>query len=352
MSIFREGKNNPKKLFETFMTLVVVSLITMGAVFDSGMKEITILRTDNFSQTAESYIVKTRQENVSGLFDEKDIIVDDDEILTFSMADSLTNGDTLEIKQGRAVTISADGMSRKILTSQTNVADALMEAGIAIGENDWADPGFETPVTDGMNIALHRIDVRKETVTETFSGPVENRTDDNMYEDQKKVSKGTDGEETIVYRVMYNGDNEVYREEISREVTKEATATIITVGTKVRPAVPTASKQGKTFTYSRKFTVKATAYDTSPQENGGYSKTALGLTPGFGIVAVDPRVIPLGSKLYIESEDDGKSWSYGYCIAGDTGGAIKGNRIDLCYNSRSECIQFGRRNATVYVLDA
>ena len=311
MSIFREGKNNPKKLFETFMTLVVVSLITMGAVFDSGMKEITILRTDNFSQTAESYIVKTRQENVSGLFDEKDIIVDDDEILTFSMADSLTNGDTLEIKQGRAVTISADGMSRKILTSQTNVADALMEAGIAIGENDWADPGFETP-----------------------------------------VSKGTDGEETIVYRVMYNGDNEVYREEISREVTKEATATIITVGTKVRPAVPTASKQGKTFTYSRKFTVKATAYDTSPQENGGYSKTALGLTPGFGIVAVDPRVIPLGSKLYIESEDDGKSWSYGYCIAGDTGGAIKGNRIDLCYNSRSECIQFGRRNATVYVLDA
>ena len=311
MSIFREGKNNPKKLFETFMTLVVVSLITMGAVFDSGMKEITILRTDNFSQTAESYIVKTRQENVSGLFDEKDIIVDDDEILTFSMADSLTNGDTLEIKQGRAVTISADGMSRKILTSQTNVADALMEAGIAIGENDWADPGFETPVTDG-----------------------------------------TDGEETIVYRVMYNGDNEVYREEISREVTKEATATIITVGTKVRPAVPTASKQGKTFTYSRKFTVKATAYDTSPQENGGYSKTALGLTPGFGIVAVDPRVIPLGSKLYIESEDDGKSWSYGYCIAGDTGGAIKGNRIDLCYNSRSECIQFGRRNATVYVLDA
>lgn len=352
MSLLIKRKNNPKKLFETFMTLVVVSLITMGAVFDSGMKEITILRTDKFSGTAESYTVKTRQENVYGLFDEKDIIVDDDEIMTFSMTDSLANGDTLEIKQGRMVTISADGVSENILTSQTNVADAIMEAGITIGENDWADPGFETQIKEGMEIALHRIDVREETVTEEFSGPVENRTDDNMYEDEKKVYKGTKGEETIVYRVMYNGENEVYREEVSRYVTKEATATIITVGTKVRPAVPTASRMGKTFTYSKKLTVKATAYDTSPEENGGYSKTALGLTPGFGIVAVDPGIIPLGSKLYIESTDDGKSWSYGYCIAGDTGGAIKGNRVDLCYNSKSECIQFGRRDATVYVLEA
>ena len=60
----------------------------------------------------------------------------------------------------------------------------------------------------------------------------------------------------------------------------------------------------------------------------------MGLTPGFGIVAVDPTVIPLGTKLYIESPDGGKSWTYGYCIAGDTGGAIKGNRVDLCYNAR------------------
>ena len=77
----------------------------------------------------------------------------------------------------------------------------------------------------------------------------------------------------------------------------------------------------------------------------------MGLTPGYGIVAVDPRVIPLGTKLYIESTDDGKSWSYGYCLAGDTGGAIKGNRVDLCYNTQYECIQFGRRNATVYIIE-
>ena len=86
-------------------------------------------------------------------------------------------------------------------------------------------------------------------------------------------------------------------------------------------------------------------------ENGGYSKTAYGLTPGYGIVAVDPKVIPLGTKLYIESSDGGKSWVYGYCIAGDTGGAIKGNKVDLCFNTKAECIKFGRKTATVYILN-
>ena len=62
----------------------------------------------------------------------------------------------------------------------------------------------------------------------------------------------------------------------------------------------------------------------------------------YGVVAVDPRVIPLGTKLYIEG--------YGYAVAEDTGGAIKGNRIDLCYTDRAKAEAFGRRNVKVYIL--
>ena len=355
MSLFEKLKkyhtNNPKKLFEALMTVSVISLVSMGAVVDSGMKEITVLRTDLFENVSESFTSKTRQDNVYAFFKEKGITVADDEILGFAMTDTLTDGETLEIKQGKSVTITVDGITKTILTSQTNVANALFEAGVNIGANDWADPSFEAPITENMQIILHRITVAEETVTETFSGPVENRTDDTMYEDEKNIINGSDGEKQVVYRVMYNGDNEAYREIISETVIKEATPTIITVGTKKRPVVPTISRGGKNYTYSRKLTVEATAYDTSPAENGGYTKTAMGLTPGFGIVAVDPNVIPLGTRLYIESSDGGQSWTYGYCIAGDTGGAIKGNRIDLCYTTRAECIQFGRRSATVYVLD-
>jgi 3D (Asp-Asp-Asp) domain-containing protein len=64
---------------------------------------------------------------------------------------------------------------------------------------------------------------------------------------------------------------------------------------------------------------------------------------GYGIVAVDPRVIRLGTKLYVED--------YGFCVAGDTGGAIKGTRIDLGFDTYSEAIRFGRRTVAVYVLD-
>ena len=89
--------------------------------------------------------------------------------------------------------------------------------------------------------------------------------------------------------------------------------------------------------------MEATAYDPTAG-----SKTAIGTRARVGAVAVDPRVIKLRSRLYIESMD---SWpSYGYATAEDTGGAIKGKRIDLFFNSNAEALRFGRRNVKVYVL--
>lgn len=92
--------------------------------------------------------------------------------------------------------------------------------------------------------------------------------------------------------------------------------------------------------FKKTMTVEATAYS-------GHSTTATGLKPvrnpnGLSSIAVDPRVIPLGSKVYIPG--------YGYAIASDTGGAIKGNIIDLYMNSSQECRQWGRRNVTLHIV--
>lgn len=84
----------------------------------------------------------------------------------------------------------------------------------------------------------------------------------------------------------------------------------------------------------------ATAY--APGAGAGYI-TATGKKARYGIVAVDPRVIPLGTRLYIPG--------YGYAVAADTGGAIKGNRIDLCFNTRAEAIKWGRRKVKVYIIN-
>lgn len=85
----------------------------------------------------------------------------------------------------------------------------------------------------------------------------------------------------------------------------------------------------------------ATAY--SPEEPGLSHSTASGLRAQKGVVAVDPRVIPLGTRVHVEG--------YGNAIAGDTGSAIKGNRIDLCFDTLAECNAYGRRKVKVEILD-
>ena len=92
--------------------------------------------------------------------------------------------------------------------------------------------------------------------------------------------------------------------------------------------------------YSESLNMEATAY--LPTDGGGAGITAMGIPATYGIVAVDPDVIPLGSRVYIPG--------YGEALAADTGGAIYGNRIDLCMEDYYQAMDFGRRNVTVFVL--
>ncbi|PFA12849.1 enterotoxin, partial [Bacillus cereus] len=99
----------------------------------------------------------------------------------------------------------------------------------------------------------------------------------------------------------------------------------------------------------RELTVEATAYTAHPSENGTYGGrvlTAMGhdltANPNMKMIAVDPKVIPLGSKVWVEG--------YGEAIAGDTGGAIKGNRIDVLVGSDAAANKWGRKTVKVKVL--
>lgn len=97
------------------------------------------------------------------------------------------------------------------------------------------------------------------------------------------------------------------------------------------------------YTRGKVISMHASAYDpTAGRGKGATYRTSTGLRAQFGVVAVDPNVIPLGSKLFVEG--------YGFAVAADRGSAIRGNRIDLCYNTRTECMQFGRKTVRVHVL--
>jgi len=84
------------------------------------------------------------------------------------------------------------------------------------------------------------------------------------------------------------------------------------------------------------------AYGSGGNDINGNGITAIGLRARKGIVAIDPRVIPLGTRLYIQG--------YGEALAADTGGWIKGNRVDLCFESLEECFRYGRRKIKVYLI--
>lgn len=93
--------------------------------------------------------------------------------------------------------------------------------------------------------------------------------------------------------------------------------------------------------YQAVYSMEATAY--LPTDGNGLGITATGIMATRGVIAVDPNVIPLGTRVFIPG--------YGEAIAADTGGAIRGNRVDLCMESYGEAMQFGRREVEVYILN-
>ena len=161
------------------------------------------------------------------------------------------------------------------------------------------------------------------------------------------VREGQNGEISRTVKIKYVNGVEVEKTVINETVVSNPVDKIVEYGSAntIKPA-----NGGSALSYKYVIQCEATAYDLSPEENGGYGgQTATGVPLDKGVIAVDPRVIPLGSRVYVEALDG--SWSYGYAVAADTGGAIKGKRVDLCFRTRSECIQFGRRKCRVYVLN-
>ncbi len=157
------------------------------------------------------------------------------------------------------------------------------------------------------------------------------------------IQNGKEGLAEKTYRITYENGKETSRELVKETIIRPAQNRIIEIG-RENPSRGVVSSLSKRLKVVRTLTMHASAYDPGPRSCGRYAtgRTATGIRAGRGVVAVDPRVIKLGSRLYIEG--------YGHAIAGDTGSAIKGHKIDLGFNSYSEAIRFGRKRVTVHIL--
>ncbi|NLH99880.1 MAG: hypothetical protein GX446_10380 [Chthonomonadales bacterium] len=159
----------------------------------------------------------------------------------------------------------------------------------------------------------------------------------------KIVRAGVAGKREVRYEITFSGEAEQSRRELSSRIIKEPSPEVVYVG-----SADSATARGRLssrgyFGGRRVVTMIATGYDPSPASNGGTNRTSTGIKVGHGLVAVDPKFIPIGTKLYIEG--------YGYAVAADVGGAIKGNRIDLGHDTARKARMVGRRVVRVHILN-
>lgn len=243
------------------------------------------------------------------------------------------------VKHKYDVTVTADGKSQTVYTGDATVASLLAQAGITLGEDDKVTPSLGTTITSPSEIKVVRVTKKTIKKTKKIKYKTVTKETSKWYEGTSKVTrKGQNGTKELTIEVTYEDGKEVSRETVDTKVIAKPVNKVITKGTKERETAVAASgttASGVSLNGKKAMTMTATAYS-------GGGTTASGMAAGVGRIAVDPRVIPLGTKLYVSG--------YGYCVAADTGGAIKGNIIDVYFNSEAQCYNWGRRSVTVYIL--
>lgn len=300
-------------------------------------------RVVNISIDGEVVKIWTTESKVKDILEEAKIEVSEHDKLSLALDENLVDN-KIDIQKAFQVTL-VDGLEvRKLWSTSTTVANFLKQQEIKLNELDRVENDLEQVITPKEEIKIVRVEKVTDVVEEPLKFAVETKTDSSLLKGQEKVV--TQGEEGIVsrtYEVTKENGKVVKKVLKSEAVVKEPTTKVVSVGTKVVTA--NVSRKDAPSNSSKEFYVTATAYTPYCSGCSGYTATGINLqaNPEMKIIAVDPNVIPLGTKVWVEG--------YGYAIAGDTGGAIKGNKIDVLMSSKSDAYKWGRKKVLVKVLE-
>lgn len=298
--------------------------------------------------------VKTMGKNVRQALERADIMLTPDDYVSVSLDSALDTKElnVINIKRAVPVNLQVDGEIKKVRTYRDTVKEVFADYGISIGPMDrFEGVNPDDPIVEGMDIKLVR--VSEEIVAEKIDIPFDTieRPNNTMNAGETKiVTPGENGIKEEYYKIVYEDGKPVNREFVNDAVVKQAMNQIVEFGT----VLNFKNSRGETVRYSKKLNMQATAYTASFEDTGktpdhpAFGITYTGMRVREGVIAVDPKVIPLGTKVYVEVP--GSAPDYGFAIAADIGSAIKGNLIDLYFDSASRVKKWGRRNVVVYIL--
>lgn len=380
----RTKKQGKGRLLRRLLVVAVMVAALAGLLSQAVFAQNSYVITDGDRVTVH----KSYSTDPDVVLDEAGIELSEEDTYTTTYNDGVSR---IDIQRMQMVTVVNRGEKSVIGTYGETVDALLARMNITLEASDVLTCERDSLTYDGMVISIVHKESKIVTYDETI--PCETRyfEDPSLAPEAELVLiEGAEGLLRCKSRVFYENGAEVSRETVSQTVVTEPVTRLVVTGSSRRinaqpeekrsaptedtepaEAVQTAKPEeqvsvvqpessgtdvaigenviltasGETYTYTRALTVSATAYSCEGYTGYTYS----GTVARVGAIAVDPNVIPLGTRMYVVSNDG--QYVYGYCTAEDIGGGIKGNRIDLYFDTFDECWQFGVRDCTVYILE-
>lgn len=329
--------NGPKA--KILMSVLVVLILT-SVTFMNIRKTVTVVIDGN----KETFV--TYKGTVEDVLKTQGIVFNPEDKVEPSLQEMVSEDEIITIKKAVEVKLTVGDENFKIKTTDDTIEEmltankeTLKTQGVEFNQGlDEINLPLNTKITPNLNIDIVKVEIKNEVINEVIDFDVVEETDSNLdISINEVVNEGCPGEKEVTYQVVLKNGVEVSRGIHTSKVIAEPVNKVIVQGTKRTVA----SRSGQLLGYKSVLYVESTAYT-------GDGTTATGTVPvrnsdGISTIAVDPRVIPLGSLVYVEG--------YGQAIAADTGDAIKGNVVDVYLSSDEEAVYWGRKyNVAVYIL--
>ncbi|GAA0608996.1 ubiquitin-like domain-containing protein [Virgibacillus siamensis] len=287
-------------------------------------------------------------------------------------SEPIKNGLTLTINKAFKVAVHNGGKKEKLWFTGGTVGELLKQNDISLGKLDKVKPAKKEKVTKDTPIKITRVKKDTKTVKEKIAYETEERKDSNLDKGKKRViAEGSEGLVVKKYEITKENGDVVNRELMNKEVKRKSEKRVVAFGTKEEQDLVTLSSSSSNSSSNSNsdssssggsnksedtgssnndsgdvYSMTVTAYSADCGGCSGVTATGIDLNanPNKKVVAVDPNVIPLGTRVWVEG--------YGYAVAADVGGGVNGHHVDVHVPSKADAHAFGTRyNVTVKVLD-
>lgn len=313
------------------MTAATVVALAAAGTARAAYKTVTV-KDNGKLETVSGFTFGT----VGSFLKSKNITFDEEDRIHPRISTATYDGETVTIESPKHITIDDGGKKTQVLTFAKSTQALLAERDIALGPYDKISAQLTSKLSNDATIKIQRISKKVSTKTKVIPFQTIHQPSDMLYVGESRVlTNGVNGLVQDRITTLYLNHKESSKSVKTRTL-KSPVQEVVEYGTKPRPVPSTTlgARSGSIAGFNS-ITVSATAY-----VEGGLTATGCPAVPG--VIAVDPNVIPLGTKLYIPG--------IGVVRAADRGTAIIGNRIDICMATLAEADAWGRRTITIYVV--